>query len=105
MRCQSAFSQIMEKIEGQMIDPSEMEIAAIQACLGPLGDYVAAIGIDLPLASYRKEDVLQLIDVVITAYQECMTVEHERVAERDRSFLDARLARVPHSARVPGVPF
>ena len=31
MRCQAAFSKIMAKTEGHMIDPSEMEIAAMQS--------------------------------------------------------------------------
>ena len=34
-----------------------------------------------------------LIDVVVTAYQEHMIVEHERMAEKDRAFLEERLAR------------
>jgi hypothetical protein len=33
-----------------------------------------------------------------------MVTEHERIAERDRSFLEARLAR-PQPIRGPGVPF
>ena len=43
-RCQDAFCHLMNKTEGRMIDPSEMEIAAMQACLQPLGEYVGEIG-------------------------------------------------------------
>ena len=88
-----------------MIDPSDLEIGAMQSCLGPLGDYVASIGMDRPLADYRKEEVLGLIDVIVTAYQEYMTAEHERMAEQDRAFREARLAHLPQPAHGPGVPF
>ncbi len=88
-----------------MIDPSDIEIGAMQSCLGPLGDYVASIGMDRPLADYRKEKVLCVIDVIVTAYQERMTVEHERMAQQDRDFLEARLARLPPPTNSSGVPF
>ena len=64
-----------------MIDPSEMETTAMGACLQPLGEFVSAIGIE----------VLTLIDVVVTAYLGQMTAEHERMASRDRAFLQERL--------------
>jgi hypothetical protein len=92
MRCQTAFSNIMQKTEGEMIDPTEMEIAAMQSCLAPLGEYVACIGMQRPLADYSREDVLRLIDVVITAYQGRMIEEHERMAAKDRAFLQQRIA-------------
>lgn len=75
-----------------MIDPSEMEIAAMQSCLEPLGEYVASIGMERPLADYSREDVLTLIEVVITAYQSRMIEEHERMAAKDRAFLEQRIA-------------
>ena len=87
-----------------MIDPSDMELAAMASCLVPLGEYVGSIGMQRPLADYSKDEVLMLIDVVVTAYQEHMLVEHERMAERDRAFLEARLARQGKPAST-GVPF
>ena len=69
MRCQNAFCKLMTKTEGQMIDPSEMELAAMRSCLAPLGEYVGSIGMQRPLADYSKDEVLMLIDVVVTAYQ------------------------------------
>lgn len=109
MRCQAAFSQLMDRVsylmEGCMIDPSDMELAAMQGCLPPLGDYVAALGMERPLANYSKDEILGLIDVIVTAYQERMTVEHERLAQQDRDFLEARLARRPQPANTSGVPF
>ena len=56
-----------------------------------------------PLADYSKDEVLMLIDVVVTAYQEHMLVEHERMARRIRAFFEGDSpARKPAS---DGVPF
>ena len=104
LRCQNAFSLLMEKTGGQMIDPTEMEVAAMQACLAPLGEYVASIGMERPLADYSRDEVLTMIDVVVTAYQNQMIEEHERMAEKDRAFLEERLARQGQAAP-KGVPF
>jgi hypothetical protein len=93
MPCQNAFSQIMNKTEGKMIDPSDMEIAAMGCCLSPLGEYVGSIGMERGLADYSRQEVLTLIEVVVTAYQHHMLVEHERMAARDRAFFEERLAR------------
>lgn len=92
-RCQESFSKMMNKTEGQMIDPSEMEIDAMRACLSPLGEYVSSIGMQRPLAEYSRDEVLMLIDVVVTAYQDRMVAEHERMAAKDRAFFEERLAR------------
>lgn len=100
MPCQNAFSQIMNKTQGQMIDPTEMEMAAMRSCLAPLGEYVGSIGMERPLADYSRNEVLTLVEVVVTAYQAHMLVEHERMAAKDRAFLEERLARQGQSARV-----
>ncbi len=87
-----------------MIDPSDMELTAMASCLAPLGEYVGSIGMQRPLADYSKDEVLMLIDVVVTAFQEHMRVEHERKTEKDRAFLEERLARQGKSTST-GVPF
>ena len=87
-----------------MIDPSDMELAAMTSCLAPLGEYVGSICMQRPLADYRKEEVLMLVEVVVTAYQEHMLVEHERIAEKDRAFFEERLSRQCQRAST-GVPF
>ena len=76
-----------------MIDPSEMEVAAMRSCLEPLGRYVSAIGMQRALADCGKEEILTLIEVVVTAYQDHMLAEHERVAAKDRAYFDALFAR------------
>ena len=55
-----------------MVDATNLEKAAMTAALRPLGEYVGSIGMTRPLADYRREEVLTLIEVVITAYQEHM---------------------------------
>lgn len=103
-RCQDAFCLLMTKTEARMIDPSDMELAAMRACLSPLGEYVGSIGMERPLADYTREEVLTLIDVVVTAYQDQMIEEHERMAAKDRAFLEERLARQGQTSP-KGVPF
>lgn len=73
-----------------MIDPTEMELAAMHAALAPLGDYVASIGMHRPLAEYGKAEVLRLIEVVVDAYQAHMVDEHERLAAKDRAYFAMR---------------
>ena len=80
-----------------MIEPTEMELAAVRSCLAPLGEYVGTIGMQRALADYSREEVLALIDVVVAAYQQQMLAEHERMAAKDRAFLEARIARQSQS--------
>lgn len=87
-----------------MIDPTEMELAAMASCLVPLGEYVGYIGMHRPLAEYSKNEVLMLINVVVTAYQEHMVIEHEQMTEKDRAILQERLARQGKPVST-GVPF
>ena len=76
-----------------MVDPDEMEVAAMHACLAPLGEYVGSIGMQRPLADYSREEVLTMIDVVVTAFQERMVTEHERMATQSAQYLSDRLIR------------
>lgn len=55
-----------------MTDPTDLEKAAFTAALAPLGEYVGSIGMQRPLADYSKEEVLTLIEVAVTAYQNHM---------------------------------
>ena len=87
-----------------MIDPSDLERQAMRSCLAPLGEYVGCIGMERSLADYSQEEVLTLIDVVVTAYQEHMIDAHERIAEKERAFFEERLARQAQTASA-GVPF
>ncbi|HRD90977.1 MAG TPA: DUF6511 domain-containing protein [Accumulibacter sp.] len=90
-----------------MLDATDLEIAAMRAALAPLGDYVASIGMERPLADYGKEEVLRLVEVVIDAYQANMVQEHERLAAKERAFLEQRLATppLPVSGATTRIPF
>ena len=61
-----------------VIDPTEVELAAMQQCLKPLGEAASEIGMDRPLSSYTQQEALQLINAVVTTYVEAMVQEHER---------------------------
>ena len=68
--CQEIFSNHFK--EKTMIDLTKAEKDSIEYALKPLGEYVAEIGISRPLADYSREEVLCLIEVAVTAYQESM---------------------------------
>ncbi len=55
-----------------MIDKQPHEEAALAAVLPLLGECVAEIGMDKPLSSYSRMQVLTLIEVVVTAYQDAL---------------------------------
>ena len=84
-----------------MIDPCEMELAAMKSCLPVLGEYVASIGMDRPLADYGKAEVLRLVEVVVDAYQAHMIEEHERVAAKERAYFETMLSRKSASSGEP----
>lgn len=111
MRCMNAFTKVMQRLtsieEHAVIDPSDLELDAMRAALAPLGDYVSSIGMERPLAEYRREEVLRLVEVVIDAYQAHMLDEHERMAERERAFFEQRLAAQAQVASGPNtrIPF
>ena len=87
-----------------MIDPTEMEVAAMRSCLTPLGEYVGEIGMGRPLADYSREEVMTLVDVVVSAYQAHMLMEHQRMATKDRAFLEQRLASQQTVSSAGAVP-
>ena len=63
-RCQQLHAQGVP----DMVDPTENEQAAMVAVLPLLGEYVASVGMDKPLATYSRDEILQLVDVVVSAY-------------------------------------
>ena len=89
-RCQSCFHRLyvtgvrsIERdgrlpTEDGVIDPSAVELAAMQQCLKPLGEAAGEIGMDRPLGSYTEHEALRLINAVVTTYVEAMVQEHER---------------------------
>ncbi|MEG3637676.1 DUF6511 domain-containing protein [Magnetococcus sp. PR-3] len=55
-----------------MVDATQLEKAAMAAALPLLGEYVASIDMQRPLTAYSKEEVLTLVEVIVTAYQDYM---------------------------------
>ena len=53
-----------------MIDPTDFERDCMNKALRPLGEYVAEIGTDKAFRDLTREQVLTLIEVVVTAYMD-----------------------------------
>ncbi|MGN7611920.1 DUF6511 domain-containing protein [Magnetococcales bacterium HHB-1] len=53
-----------------MVDPTNLEQDAMNAAIKPLGEYVASIGMNRPLADYSKAEISTLIEVVVTSFQD-----------------------------------
>lgn len=70
--CQDIYLKRSQAGAGTVIDPTHNERTAMAAVLPRLGEFVADVGLDRPLSAYTREEVLQLIDVVLTAYFESL---------------------------------
>lgn len=101
MRCLEAYTALMTKTEGRMLDTSDLERAARLATLEPLGDFVAALGLDRPLAAYTRAEILDLVSVVIGAYRSHLVTAHEQLAAKDRDYFRARLDALHGPTGVP----
>jgi len=73
-----------------MIDATETERAAMAAALHPLGEFVAEVGLEKPLADYTREQILTLVEVVVDAYHEHLV----EAAEREATLEAERLQRL-----------
>ncbi|MEO5346516.1 MAG: DUF6511 domain-containing protein [Magnetococcus sp. YQC-9] len=62
-----------------MTDATDLEKAAMAAALRPLGEYVASIGMQRPLAEYTREEVLTLIEVAVTAFQDYFRKNNDEI--------------------------
>ena len=69
-KCQKLFGNLF--LANNMIDITKLERDAIESALKPVGELVAEIGMEKPLANYSREEVLCLIEVAVTAFQEFM---------------------------------
>jgi hypothetical protein len=69
LRCLNLFARRCHGAPA-VVDPTETEQAAITAALAPLGEYIASIGMERPLADYSRDEVLTLIEVAVTAFQD-----------------------------------
>ena len=87
-RCQQAFHALYgqwlrvqegrtPKTEVAMIDPSDVELAAMKKCLKAFGEVAGEIGFAKPLGEYSEAEALQVIDAIVTCYTEAMVEHHE----------------------------
>ena len=87
-RCQQAFHALytnwlrardgfLDKTEIAMIDPSDVELAAMKKCPKAFGAAAESIGFDKPLGAYSEAEALQVIDAIVTCYTEAMVAHHE----------------------------
>jgi len=87
-RCQDAFHALygnwlrvkqgyVDKTEVAMIDPSDVELAAMRKCLKAFGEAAGEIGFAKPLGDYAEGEALRVIDAIVTCYTEAMVEHHE----------------------------
>lgn len=87
-RCQNAFHALygnwLRVKDGRpplgevaMIDPSDVETAAMRKCLKAFGEAAGEIGFAKPLGDYTEAEALQVIDAIVTCYTEAMVEHHE----------------------------
>ena len=87
-RCQDAFHALygnwqrakegrIEKTEVAMINPSDVERAAMRQCLKAFGEAAGEIGFDKPLGDYSESEALRVIDAIVTCWSEAMVAHHE----------------------------
>lgn len=60
-----------------MIDPSDIEQAALRDCLKAFGDAAAEIGFDKPLGHYAEAEALLIISAIVTRYTEALVEQQE----------------------------
>ena len=86
-----------------MIDATVTERAAMAAALHPLGEFVAEVGLEKPLADYTRDQILTLVEVIVDAYHDHLVEAAEREATREAERLQRIEAR--QSSLVKGGSF
>ncbi len=62
--------------EVPMVDPTEVERAAMRACLRFFGEAAQEIGFDKPLGAYSEAQALQVIEAIVTGWTLAMAEHH-----------------------------
>ena len=60
-----------------MIDPSDVELAAMKKCLKAFGESAGEIGFTKPLGDYSEAEALRVIDAIVTCWSDAMVAHHE----------------------------
>lgn len=62
-----------------MIDPTDFEKACMKKALRPLGEIVAEIGPNKAFADLSRDQVMTIIEVVVTAYMDELSKGSEEI--------------------------
>ncbi|RPE15464.1 hypothetical protein DF122_21190 [Burkholderia pseudomallei] len=62
--------------ETTMIDPSDVERAAMKHCLKAFGEAAGEIGFERPLGDYCEAEALRVIDAIVTCWTDAMAEHH-----------------------------
>ncbi len=60
-----------------MIDPSDVELAAMRHCLKAFGEAAGEIGFTKPLGDYSEAEALRVIESIVTCWSDAMVAHHE----------------------------
>jgi hypothetical protein len=63
--------------EGGMVDPSDVELAAMKQCLKAFGAAAGEIGFAKSLGAYSEAEAMKVVDAIVTRYTEAMVEHHE----------------------------
>lgn len=74
---QSVLERGVDIREVTMIDPSDVERAAMRQCLKPFGEVVFTIGFTKPLGAYSEAEALAVIEAIVTRWTEAMLTHHD----------------------------
>ena len=85
-RCQDAFhalyGQWLRTDPGPqavfVVDPTDVERAAMRACLKCFGEAAGEIGFEKPLGQYSETQALQVIEAIVTGWTEVMATHHQQ---------------------------
>lgn len=69
--CSMSCLDIVFNRQGNMIDPTDNEIAAIEAALQPAGEYIEELR-ETDMANWSRNQFLGFLETVITAYTDEM---------------------------------
>ena len=69
-----------------MIDATDIEKRCMERTLQPLGEVVAESGMDKPLSTYTRAEVLTLIEVVVGNYQTFLALSQPRADDTEIPF-------------------
>ncbi len=76
----SAWIRVLEgRIDARevpMVDPTEVERAAMRQCLRYFGEAAQEIGFDKPLGAYSEAQALQVIEAIVTGWTKAMAEHH-----------------------------